>query len=80
MPPVFDEGNLRQRSLREIWQNEHGFAYNRAPPGATGPCRDCGFQRICRGGCKTLAHAAGRGLGENPYCARIAAQEEAGPS
>jgi radical SAM protein with 4Fe4S-binding SPASM domain len=80
MPPVFDEANLRQRSLREIWQNGDGFAYNRAPASATGPCRDCGFQRICRGGCKTLAHAAGRGLGENPYCARIAAQKEAGLS
>jgi len=80
MPPVFDEGNLRQRSLREIWQNENGFAYNRAPPAATGPCRDCGFVRLCRGGCKTLAHAAGRGLGENPYCARIAAPEQAGSS
>jgi len=76
MPPAFDEGNLRQRSLRAIWQNENGFAYNRhfVLASATGPCRECGFLRICRGGCKTLAHAAGRGLGENPYCARIAAQ------
>jgi radical SAM protein with 4Fe4S-binding SPASM domain len=82
MPPVFDEGNLRQRSLREIWQNENGFAYNRhfTPEKATGPCRDCGFVRLCRGGCKTLAHAAGRGLGENPYCVRIAAQEGADSS
>jgi radical SAM protein with 4Fe4S-binding SPASM domain len=75
MPPAFDEGNLRRRSLRAIWEDENGFAYNRhfVPAKATGPCRDCGFLRICRGGCKTLAHAAGRGLGENPYCARIAA-------
>jgi len=82
MPPAFDEGNLRRRSLRAIWQDENRFAYNRhfVPAKATGPCRDCGFLRICRGGCKTLAHAAGRGLGENPYCARIAAQKDAGTS
>ena len=80
MPPVFDEGNLRRRSLREIWQDENAFAYNRrfTPADATGPCRDCAFVRVCRGGCKTLAHAAGRGLGENPYCARIAARGKAG--
>ena len=78
MPPDFDEGNLRQRSLREIWENPDGFAYNRrsSPASMTGPCHDCAFVRICRGGCKTLAHAAGRGLGENPYCARIAGRAE----
>jgi radical SAM protein with 4Fe4S-binding SPASM domain len=80
MPPAFDEGNLRQRSLREIWENPDGFAYNRcfSPASATGACRECEFLRLCRGGCKTLAHAAGRGLGENPYCARIATPTEGG--
>jgi radical SAM protein with 4Fe4S-binding SPASM domain len=70
MPPAFDEGNLRARSLRDIWQDPSGFAYNRAPAPATGACRECAFVRVCRAGCKALAHAAGRGLGENPYCAR----------
>ena len=82
MPAAFNEGNLRQRSLREIWENPDGFAYNRrfSPDSATGPCRECGFFRLCRGGCKTLAHAAGRGLGENPYCARITTPSESGPA
>jgi len=71
MPPAFDEGNLRERSLRDIWQDPSCFAYNRAPPPASGACRDCAFVRVCRAGCKALAHAAGRGLGENPYCIRV---------
>jgi radical SAM protein with 4Fe4S-binding SPASM domain len=78
MPPAFDEGNLRARSLRDIWQDPSGFAYNRAPAPATGACRDCAFVKVCRAGCKALAHAAGRGLGENPYCVRADFRGQAG--
>jgi radical SAM protein with 4Fe4S-binding SPASM domain len=75
LPPVFDEGNLRQRSLAEIWGDPRAFAYNRRFHRAElgGPCASCAFGELCRAGCKSLAYAATGGLAENPYCvARVA--------
>ena len=39
----FIEGNLRQRSLREIWEDEDAFSYNRRfePRMLTGKCASC---------------------------------------
>lgn len=39
----FIEGNLRQRSLREIWEDESAFSYNRRfePRMLTGKCASC---------------------------------------
>jgi radical SAM protein with 4Fe4S-binding SPASM domain len=70
LPDAFDEGNIRERSLEEIWEDEKLFAYNRRFEVAMleGPCRGCSFDRICRGGCPGLAWAATGKVGNNPYC------------
>ena len=41
---TFIEGNLRQRSLQEIWNDPDAFAYNRKfrPELLTGACRTYG--------------------------------------
>ena len=72
MPPVLEEGNVRQRSLAELWSDPSLFAYNRAfvPELLQGRCRDCPFARVCRGGCKSLAWAATGRLDHNPFCAK----------
>jgi radical SAM protein with 4Fe4S-binding SPASM domain len=71
LPQSFNEGNLRERSLKEIWHDPHAFAYNREfhENQLKGNCSGCAFGRICRGGCRSLAAAVSplEPFG-NPYC------------
>lgn len=52
-PERFIEGNIRQRSFADIWNDPDGFAYNRAfhMDLLAGGCRICEYGDICRGGC-----------------------------
>jgi radical SAM protein with 4Fe4S-binding SPASM domain len=67
----FLEGNLREKSLAEIWKAPDGFAYNRKFSEAqlTGFCRVCRYRDFCRGGCSwtVCCHALTGGEG-NPFC------------
>ena len=53
------EGNIRQRPLREIWQDPNAFAYNRQfkTEDLVGFCRTCEYAEVCRGGCSWTAFA-----------------------
>jgi len=66
----FVEGNIRQRSLREIWESPDSFAYNRkfTLSQLQGFCRTCEYAEICRGGCSWTAFAHTRDRNDNPYC------------
>jgi len=70
LPAAFDEVNIRQRSVREIWADERAFAYNRVPGTKVlrGACGRCPFARVCAAGCSSLCFAATGTLGDNPYC------------
>jgi radical SAM protein with 4Fe4S-binding SPASM domain len=71
LPPVADEGNVRDRSLGAIWQDPDRFAYNRKfrREDLSGPCQGCVFGALCRGGCRSLAYATSPGcFHANPYC------------
>ncbi len=71
--PRFIEGNLRQRSLREIWEDPAAFAYNRGFTHdlLTGRCASCEHGAICAGGCRSYNYFAGGGkFYESPLCAR----------
>ncbi len=70
MPEDFVEGNIRDSSFTEIWNNPDGFAYNRkfTRDTATGACHDCRYLPICRGGCATTSHSATGERANNPYC------------
>ena len=72
LPPMFDEGNLRQRPLAEIWNDPGGFAYTRrfARDQLAGACDGCALGHFCRGGCTSLAVSATARVGDNPYCLR----------
>jgi radical SAM protein with 4Fe4S-binding SPASM domain len=67
----FVEGNLRERSLPEIWNAPGAFAYNRqyTEDQLTGFCRVCRYRDFCRGGCTwtVYCHALAGGEG-NPFC------------
>jgi radical SAM protein with 4Fe4S-binding SPASM domain len=78
LPPAFDEGNLRERSLEAIWKDGAAFAYNRSfdPRALEGDCASCPLGRVCRGGCRSLAFSATGSAFSNPYCLRHLVEAE----
>lgn len=68
----FIEGNLRERSLRSIWESPESFAYNRgfSKELLTGKCAQCSFGEYCAGGCRSYNYFVHGKLYESPYCAR----------
>ena len=65
----FIEGNVRERSLVDIWNDPNKFEYNRHFDCSmlTGYCKECLYGPICKGGCVI----ASTNLGDcrcNPYC------------
>ena len=72
LPDSFNEGNIRNRSLGEIWNDPESFGYNRAfnPDTLEGACSKCPFGKICRAGCTSQAVAVTGSTVSNPYCLR----------
>lgn len=66
----FVEGNIREKSLKEIWNKKGNFSYTRdfKKENLAGYCRDCEFGEICRGGCVFIAFGATGSPHNNPYC------------
>lgn len=67
----FNEGNLRQRKLRDIWEDPGAFAYNRqfTPELLTGDCARCRMGPWCAGGCRSYNYFVHGKLYESPACA-----------
>lgn len=72
MDPCFIEGNLREKSLAEIWMAPGAFAYNRlfSPALLTGGCAGCSRGERCAGGCRAYNWFMHGKLHEAPACAR----------
>ena len=70
----FNEGNLRERSLLDIWTDPDAFAYNRKfdPSMLRDPCKSCPHGAVCAGGCRSYNWFAAGQLYANPLCAREA--------
>lgn len=70
MQEEFNEGNIREKSFTEIWNNPDGFVYNRkfTKDTATGDCHDCRYLPLCRGGCATTSVSQTGRRADNPYC------------
>ena len=68
----FNEGNLRERSLRDIWCDPDAFAYNRkfTPDMLAGGCAGCPKGDVCAGGCRSYNWFTTGGLYENALCPR----------
>ncbi len=66
----FVEGNLRARTLREIWEDPRSFRYTRGfdVSALSGACAGCEYGEVCRGGCTFMAVGATGRPGDNPYC------------
>lgn len=68
----FIEGNLREKSLEEIWNDPDAFAYNRqfSPDMLGGKCRDCEYGSRCAGGCRSYNYFTHGQMYESLRCAR----------
>lgn len=68
--PETTEGNVRERSLVEIWHDPELFApyRQRTVDKLSGFCAECEYRNICRAGCSSLSFALTGGFYENPFC------------
>lgn len=66
----YSEGNIRDTSLKEIWENPNGFQYNRnfSVDNLKGQCSGCKYGGKCRGGCNSQAVAFFDEFNHSPYC------------
>lgn len=66
----FIEGNLRERTLKDIWTDPDAFAYNRRflPSMLTGACAVCPHGDGCAGGCRSYNYFTTGRLYENRLC------------
>jgi len=66
----FIEGNVREKSLVDIWNDSGDFSYNRKPESQRpGPnCADCRHEPKCKGGCNSVSYALTGRFHNNPYC------------
>lgn len=67
----FIEGNIRERSLRDIWEDPNAFQWNREmrKEKLSGHCKTCDFGELCKGGCpNTRLTTKGSIYDENTYC------------
>ena len=68
----FIEGNLRTKTLKEIWEGADSFSYNRkfSPGQLTGACAACEFGERCAGGCRSHNLFSHSKLYESTVCAK----------
>lgn len=66
----FIEGNVRRRSLAEIWNDPSAFAYNREKEmKRAGPnCENCKHELECGGGCNSVSYSMTGRFHNDPYC------------
>lgn len=76
-PNFLIEGNLRNKSLYEIWNDKKSFGYNRnAKPKLKKQCGKCQFIKICRGGCKASMYSQHKNFECNDYCLKFIEEEK----
>ena len=66
----FLAGNLRERPLSEIWDDDACFSYTRRydPSAMEGACASCESARTCKAGCLGIAYSVTGTIAHNPYC------------
>jgi radical SAM protein with 4Fe4S-binding SPASM domain len=70
LPDPFIEGNIRRRSLADLWRDPEAFAATRRFDGRKlrGKCRGCEFAGVCKAGCTNMAYCSLGTIYEYPYC------------
>lgn len=68
----FIEGNIRERSLKSIWEDKESFSWSRQMKRSKlkGKCKACYYGEVCLGGCSNTRLTMNRDIySENNYCA-----------
>lgn len=70
LPSPYAGGNIRDRRLRDIWENAEPLAFNRRRTidDLWGFCRTCYYAETCMAGCTWTSHALMGRAGNNPMC------------
>lgn len=68
----FIEGNLREKSLYEIWNDTDAFSYNRkfTMKQLTGKCKSCEHGSQCAGGCRSYNYFTHGKMYDSLFCAK----------
>jgi len=68
----FVVGNVRTRSLPEMWYDEAAFSFSRrvTERDLGNACVTCDLRKRCKGGCSAVSYSTTGGLHRNPYCFR----------
>lgn len=68
----FIEGNVRNNSLADIWNDQDHFVYNRKfkVDMLTGKCRGCQVGNLCKGGCRSSNYFSTNSLYSSAFCCR----------
>jgi radical SAM protein with 4Fe4S-binding SPASM domain len=63
-------GNIREHSLRDIWERAAALRFNRERDVSElwGRCADCYYAEVCKSGCTWTGHVLFGRRGNNPYC------------
>jgi radical SAM protein with 4Fe4S-binding SPASM domain len=77
LPDEFKEGNLLEKSLKEIWNGEDFSSYNRQfkKSQLNGECKECKYAKKCRGGCTSVSTATTGKKNSDPYCFNLIERE-----
>jgi radical SAM protein with 4Fe4S-binding SPASM domain len=69
-PEEYIEGNIRKRSIIDIWNDPDAFAYNRKfkKEDLGENCSDCRYGESCKGGCMGMSTALTGKPHNDPYC------------
>ena len=69
-PDSLIEGNLRERSIIDIWNDPNSFAYNRKfkIKNLGENCKKCRHGKTCRGGCLGMSIGFTGAAHNHPYC------------
>lgn len=68
----FNEGNLRERTLKDIWEDPGSFSYNRGfrEEMLEGRCKGCEHGSVCAGGCRSYNYFTTGKLYEHTACVK----------
>ncbi|MBU0504504.1 MAG: radical SAM protein [bacterium] len=74
----FRAGNVRERSLIEIWNDDSCFAYTRLydETKMQGSCQGCDTAGQCKAGCLGMAYSVHGSIHENSYCYKKIKEKE----
>jgi len=70
LPDEFIQGNIRKKSIKEIWNDSEFAYYNRkfSKDDLEGECKNCRYGKQCKGGCITVSKTITGQNHNDPYC------------